>query len=69
VRISVQGVKPAECGKRERKASRVGRWRGLEEGLKSGLEGWERSFPVFIARRWVEVARPPSEISWVMSWE
>ena len=68
MRISVQGLKEGAF-RVERKESSLGRWMGAEEGLKRGLDGWERSCPVLIARRWVEVARPPSEVGWVISWE
>jgi hypothetical protein len=40
----------------------------LERGEKMEWLG-EVSFPVLTARRWVEVARPPSDVEWVISWE
>ena len=68
MRISVHGEKPGGF-RLPRKESSFGNWRGREERLKNGLFGCERSFPVLTARRWVDVAKPPSETSCVMNWE
>jgi hypothetical protein len=68
VRISVQGEKEGGF-KLASKASNLGRLIGFARGPKmwEGPEGVE--VPVLIARRCVEVARPPSEASWVRNWE
>lgn len=68
MRISVQGEN--EGGLRVvSKASSLGSEIGFALGPKIRWFCGEGLLTVLNARRWVDVARPPSEVSWVMSCE